>query len=136
MKFIVDANIILEVLLGQQREDEVKELFQEFTDSEFYITDFALHSIGVILFHEGDRAGFNKFCQDMVIKGPLSVLNLMENEILELKKYADNYQLDFDDAYQCKVAERAGFTFLTFDSDFERAPIDSKTPLEVINELR
>jgi predicted nucleic acid-binding protein len=40
VKFLVDTNIILEVLLGQQREEEVKEFFREFGDSEFYITDF------------------------------------------------------------------------------------------------
>ncbi len=132
VKFLVDTNIILEVLLGQQREEEVKEFFREFGDSEFYITDFALHSIGVILFHEDDQEGFDRFCRDMILTGPLIVINLPEDGLLELSNIAEEYNLDFDDAYQYKTAKKSSLTILTYDSDFEAAPINSKTPAEIL----
>jgi len=136
VKFLVDTNIILEVLLGQQREEEVKDFFREFGDSEFYITDFALHSIGVILFHEEDQEGFNKFCRDMIMEGPLVVINLSEYEIMELSDVAEKNQMDFDDAYQYKMAEKSGLTILTYDSDFEDVPINSKTPAEILRQAK
>lgn len=132
MRFLLDSNIILEVLLGQKREKEVRKLFELIPQSEFYISDFALHSIGVILYSESDQEGFNKFFQDMVLEGPLVVLDLAENEIQDLKQYADKYQLDFDDAYQYGVAQKLDLSLLTFDSDFDQVPVDSNTPAEIL----
>ena len=136
VKFLVDTNIILEVLLGQQHEEEGKDFFRKFGDSEFYITDFALHSIGVILFHEDDKEGFNKFCRDMIMEGPLVVINLSEYEIPELSDIAEENQMDFDDAYQYKMAKKSGLTILTYDSDFEAAPINFKTPAEILRQAK
>ena len=47
--FLVDTNIFLEILLGQRKKEEAKKFLSE-NIGRLYITDFSLHSIGVILF--------------------------------------------------------------------------------------
>lgn len=42
MQFLVDTNIWLELLLNQERAEEVRHLFGEHQGSEFAITDFSL----------------------------------------------------------------------------------------------
>ncbi len=37
-----------------------------------------------------------------------------------LSEFKDRYVLDFDDSYQCKLAEENELTIVTMDKDFER----------------
>jgi len=37
-----------------------------------------------------------------------------------LSEFKEKYGLDFDDAYQCKIAEEQDFTIVTMDKDFKR----------------
>ena len=50
MKYLIDTNVFLEGLLGQEKTKEVEKLFQTISLAQMAITDFSLHSIGVILF--------------------------------------------------------------------------------------
>ena len=47
--FLVDTNIWLERILNQSRAEEVSQFFDRVPSGQLFITDFALHSIGVIL---------------------------------------------------------------------------------------
>ena len=58
MPFLVDTNIWLELLLSQERAQEVQQLLEEREGKEFAITDFALHSIGIAL----TRLGRDEAC--------------------------------------------------------------------------
>lgn len=49
MKYLVDTNIILEILLKQAKAEKCK-VFLEKYFSECALSDFSLHSIGVLLF--------------------------------------------------------------------------------------
>ena len=51
--YLIDTNVWIELLLGQQRAKEVKRFFQEIEASQLAITEFSLYSIGIIL----DRLG-------------------------------------------------------------------------------
>ena len=48
--YLVDTNIFLEGLLGQDRAAEVQSFFQSIDWSTISMTDFSLYSIGIILF--------------------------------------------------------------------------------------
>ncbi len=47
--YLLDTNIFLEILLGQEKKDECKK-FLIANEDNIFISDFSLHSIGVILF--------------------------------------------------------------------------------------
>ena len=63
--FLVDTNIFLEILLGQDKKEDCKKFLNENIRS-LNITDFTLHSIGIILFRYGKENIFQKFFEDML----------------------------------------------------------------------
>ena len=60
MTYLVDTNIFLEILLSQERKDDCKSFLDENVGSLF-ISDFSLHSIGVILFSDNKEGVFYGF---------------------------------------------------------------------------
>jgi len=63
--FLVDTNVFLEVLLRQDKKEDCKR-FLEKNIRDLNITDFSLHSIGVILFRYGKEDIFQKFVEDII----------------------------------------------------------------------
>jgi len=50
--FLIDTNIFLEILLEQEKKEDCKKFLNDHIGN-LHITDFSLHSIGVILFKQG-----------------------------------------------------------------------------------
>ncbi len=67
------------------------------------ITDFSLHSIGVILFRYGKEDVFQKFIEDVLPN--ITLLSLPEGMYKEIIEFRKVMNLDFDDAYQYGVAK-------------------------------
>lgn len=130
--YLVDANIFLEALLEQEKTLVVRP-FLESTDLEYmFMTDFALHSIGIILFRLGKWDLFMSFLNDMIIDG-IGILSLKPEELQEVKTVAQRFHLDFDDAYQYAVAEKCDLQLISFDKDFDRTERKRKEPSEVMS---
>ena len=115
--FLVDTNIFLEILLSQDKKEDCKR-FLDNNVGNFNITDFSLHSIGVVLFRYGKEDIFQKFVEDVIpnIKF-LSLPMELYGEVVNIRK---SLNLDFDDAYQHNVAKYYGLKVVTMDKDFER----------------
>jgi len=47
--YLVDTNVWLERLLDQERAEDVRHFLDATVSEHLFITDFALHSIGVVL---------------------------------------------------------------------------------------
>ena len=73
MKLLVDTNIFLEVLLEQAHANDAKELFRKTDEHDFLISDFSLHSIGVLLLKRSKADAFRKFVSDMIIRAGTAV---------------------------------------------------------------
>ena len=132
MRILLDTNIFLEVLLGQERAETVKRLLSTDRGHEFFITDFSLHSIGILLFRARHSDVFNRFVIDMMDGAGIEMLTLPVGEIKHVSENAERFGLDFDDAYQYSVAEKNELTMVSFDSDFDRTARKRKEPLELI----
>ena len=50
MRLLVDTNILLEVILEQEKAEEAQRLLAEAKEHSFFLTDYSLHSIGLLLF--------------------------------------------------------------------------------------
>ena len=117
MNYLADTNIFLEILLNQNKANTCKEFLQAGTGNIF-ISDFSLHSIGVILFKKNKAELFEHFAID-ILKGVLIKALSVENYSL-ISSYNRLYALDFDDAYQLSVASEFELTIKTLDRDFEK----------------
>ncbi|MFQ5901156.1 MAG: type II toxin-antitoxin system VapC family toxin [Thermodesulfobacteriota bacterium] len=116
--FLVDTNIFLEILLRQDRKEDCKR-FLDNNIGDINVTDFSLHSIGVILFRYNKGAFFQKFLEDIMPNVKLLSLPIkLYAEVISANK---NLNLDFDDAYQYTVAKYYGLKVVTMDKDFEKA---------------
>ena len=115
--YLIDTNIFLEILLAQEQKDICKE-FLVSNIEQIYISDFSLHSIGVILFRNNKESIFNKFVKDIIRK--IKILTLSEELYSDLSDVKEKYGLDFDDAYQFKTADEYGLSIVTQDKDFEK----------------
>jgi hypothetical protein len=128
MQFLVDTNIWLELLLNQQRAEEVRQLFEGREGSEFAITDFSLHSIGIALTRLGRDEAFVHFVADTFERAGTRLVRLDSAEMNRLLAARRQFGLDFDDAYQYAAAEKYNLTLLSFDTDFDRTARGRKTP--------
>ncbi|EHR78345.1 DNA-binding protein [Thermococcus litoralis DSM 5473] len=116
--FLVDTNVFLEILLGQKKKEEAKKFLSENID-RLYMTDFSLHSIGVILFKLRKPEVFEEFIEDVLPN--VEILSLPVESYPELIRIHKTFNLNFDDAYQCAVANVFDLTVVTMDTDFTKA---------------
>jgi hypothetical protein len=134
MKYLLDTNIFLELLLAQDRADEVKTFLQTIPPAEFCLSEFSLYSLGIILFRRQHHREFLKMTKDLQDNG-IQLMRITANELPDVASIAQQFSLDFDDAYQYAIAEKFNLTIVSFDHDFDRTKRSRKTPEEVLREL-
>ena len=130
--YLADTNIFLEGLLEQEKADIVRSFFQSVELEDLYITDLALHSIGIILFKLKKHKLFVSFIKDMVEDG-MNIVSLSSEELTGLEKIANKFKLDFDDSYQYLAAKNRDLQLITFDKDFSKSDINPKNPQQILN---
>jgi predicted nucleic acid-binding protein len=99
------------------------------------MTDFTLHSIGVILSRLNQGQVFLQFVRDVLVDGAVHLLSVPPDQMAELIRAAEKYNLDFDDAYQTVAALRNELILISLDSDFDRTERGRRTPGEIVQEL-
>ncbi|MBM4277139.1 MAG: PIN domain-containing protein [Deltaproteobacteria bacterium] len=129
--YLVDTNVWLERLLDQARAEEVGQFFDRISSDQVFITDFSFHSIGIILSKLNQKEALLRFVQDVFLDGATGLLHLEPGDTQRLVRTMEDYNLDFDDAYQCVAAEIHNLTIVSFDSDFDRTPQTRKIPSEI-----
>ena len=115
MRYLLDTNIFLEIILKQERSNIAKEFIIEHLQ-QIAISDFSLHSIGVILYRKKKLELYANFISDLASKLYLTVLPVESLE--NIHTLIGETALDFDDAYQMVVAQNFGLEIVTFDHDF------------------
>jgi predicted nucleic acid-binding protein len=117
MNCLVDTNIFLEILLNQDGRKKC-ETFLQSEKGAAWITDFTLHSIGVLLFRQKRSELFDRFTADTLSQ--FTILSLSIAGYSRLAEVNSLHGLDFDDAYQFAVARENNLAIATQDKDFQR----------------
>ncbi len=120
VRYLLDTNIWLERLLEQERADEVKNLLERVNTDLIYISDFSLHSIGVIMYRMEKMTSFIDFITDLFVKGNIKQLALEPIELEETVENILKLKLDFDDSYQYSISLKYDLKIITLDKDFEK----------------
>jgi predicted nucleic acid-binding protein len=131
MKFLIDTNIFLEVVLAQSKATDAQELLSKTEENEFFVSDYSLHSIGLLFFRRKQYDVFQQFLTDMIYVAGIKMVALLPKDMGDVINAARKFGLDFDDAYQYVTAEQYGLTIISFDSDFDRTEIGRKTPDQI-----
>lgn len=130
--YLIDTNIWLERLLDQAQAPAVGDFLARTPTNRLFLTDFALHSLAVILLRLKQPDVWRTFLHDTMIHGRVGLLSLTPEELVALQTTMEQYGLDFDDAYQYAVAEREALTLVSFDTDFDRTPRGRKNPVDLV----
>ncbi len=132
VKYLVDTNVWIERLLDQDK-SKIVERFLEITPvSQIFISDFALHSIGVILSRLKKPVVFEKFLSDLFINGKIERLSLNTLDLFDVLVNIKKFNLDFDDSYQLTIAQKYDLIVVTFDKDFNSIGINRISPEELL----
>ena len=110
--YLVDTNVWLERLLDQARSAEVGAFLDRIPSNQLFITDFAFHSIGVVLNRLNRLEALARFVQDIFVDGDVTIVHL-EPE-------------DTD-----RVMGKYSLTLVSFDTDFDQTDLQRKTPVEI-----
>jgi hypothetical protein len=132
--FLLDTNVWLELMLNQERADEVSRFMLAVPFSEIAITEFSLHSIGLTLSRLKSDALFVKFVSDIIEDTQTTRIRLAPDGLKKIADAKSRFNLDFDDAYQYVAAEKHNLTLVSFDADFDRTERGRKTPADVLKE--
>jgi len=128
--FLIDTNIWLELLLEQERANEVQEFFGKVDSSKLYITDFTIYSIGIILYKFQKIETLKSFLTKSIIGANINKITLQEDELLSMLDDDECNKLDFDDSYQYYAAKKSNLKIISFDSDFDKTKLGRITPAE------
>jgi predicted nucleic acid-binding protein len=74
--YLVDTNIWLERLLGQAKSDEVGQFLDQIPSNQLLITDFAFHSLCVILTRLKRKSTLLDFVQDIFVDGAVTLVSI------------------------------------------------------------
>jgi uncharacterized protein len=132
VKYLVDTNIWLERLLDQDKSDIVSKFLNTIPLDQIFISDFALHSIGVILSRLNKIDLLDIFVNDLFINGLIEQIALVPDDFADIISNIEKFKLDFDDAYQLTISQKYDLTIVTFDKDFNSKGINKMTPEDII----
>lgn len=127
MTFLADTNIFLEILLNQPARSRCEQFLQA-QAGNLALSDFTLHSIGVIAFRRQQAGLFEDFLNDSLPN--LALLHLDRAGYPAVARANQNFGLGFDDAYQFALAKAHGLTLVTQDRHFER--VKGQLPVQFV----
>ena len=130
--YLLDTNILLELLLNQKKADEVERLLLETPPEMLCISEFSLDSIGVALVRRVMHDIFLKAVEDMLLVGGIRLIRLGPEDMEKVIQASRRYKLDYDDAYQYALAEKYNLILVSFDSDFDRTKRGKATPTDIL----
>jgi uncharacterized protein len=132
VKYLVDTNVWLERLLDQEKSDIAQKFFDSISPVNIFVSDFAIHSIGIILSKLNKLDFLSRFIDDLFINGQIEQLSLDTSDLMNVVANIKRFKLDFDDSYQYTVAQKYDLTIVTFDKDFNIKGIKRNSPDEII----
>lgn len=130
--YLVDTNIWLERLLGQEKSEQVAQFLDFIPSDRLFMTDFAFHSIGIIMDRLEQMDAFLRFTQDCFEYGSVVLVHLLPEDTYQIKDIMNKFKMDFDDAYQYVAADKYNLIIVSFDNCFEHTDLGRKTPLDII----
>ena len=133
MMYLVDSNVWLELLLDQENSTEVTNFLSNIDSSLLAISEFSLYSIGIILTGLKKDEKFKDFIADNFEYSDVSCIRLNFSDLKDLLSIKEQWQLDFDDAYQYTAAEKFDLTIVSFDKDFDKTDRGRILPNKVVN---
>jgi len=134
---LIDSNVFMEIALMRQRAKICADLLYAIkTDmivEDVFVTKFTLNAIEAML--SGKQKDFLRDLLILVYQGKIKTVKNMSEDDMSALAIQSEIGLDFDDTVQFLAASRLGTYLVTYDQDFAKTSLLTKTPEEVLSEL-
>ena len=130
--YLLDTNILLELLLNREKADDADRFLHSVPAPKLHISEFTLYSLGIFLTQRKMARTFLELVEDLVVRGGITVIRLLPEDMRNVIETGALYNLDFDDAYQYVAAERYGLTLVSLDAHFDKTERGRKAPGDLI----
>ena len=130
--YLLDTNIALELLLDQEKADEVERFLRNTSPESPHLSEFALYSLGIVLLRRKMHDTFLQSVDDLLVTGGIRLVRLGVEDMQDIVRASWRFNLDFDDAYQYVADEKYNLALVSFDSDFDHTERGRKTPAEAL----
>jgi predicted nucleic acid-binding protein len=134
---LIDTNIFIEIGKGQKHTQVCEELLDAIkkgmAKEKAYITKFTLSAIEALMGEKHDE-----FLLEILLLVHQGLIKIYESNIqddLSAHAMRTDLNLDFDDALQFVTANRLATYLVTYDKDFAKTSLPTKTPEEVLKAL-
>lgn len=134
--FLLDTNCFIQIVRSRPDAPQVRSLLQEVPVTQLFMTDFTVHSIGVVMLRFNQINGYASFLAGLGIGGGFGVVGIPVNRLDLVSTACTTHRLDFDDAYQYAAAELHNLTLVSLDVDFDRTPRGRLTPAAALQAFR
>ncbi|GBC71103.1 hypothetical protein HRbin02_00881 [Candidatus Calditenuaceae archaeon HR02] len=125
--YLIDANVILEVLYKRERWQQTASFLERVKKGEetAYILHFTVHAISAIL---GEPELVSKLIIEISSWRGLGIISTSLDEELAAAEKAIRIGLDFDDGLHYYAAKKRGLTIISYDRDFDNTDIKRLEP--------
>ncbi|OPX62545.1 MULTISPECIES: PIN domain-containing protein [unclassified Methanoregula] len=130
--YLIDTNIFLEYILKRQHVREVRDFFYRVDPALLHMTDFSLHTLGVIYLREQKAGDFLTFINEDILASGIRILSLDPDNFAKIAEVSTRFHLDFDDAYQYTIADLNNLTIVSYDRDFDRTEKGRREPQDLL----
>ena len=131
--YLLDTNLVAEVLLGRAKAEEVKRFLRTVGGENLSLTEFSLYSLGIILARHRMYDAFSQAVNDLLLTGGIRLVRLGLTDMQDVTEACRKFNLDFDDAYQYAAAKKHDLTIVSFDSHFDQTDRGRKTPADLLS---
>ncbi|MEM2275041.1 MAG: PIN domain-containing protein [Thermofilum sp.] len=131
--YLVDANVVLEVLYKREHWEESYELLNRVKEGSVrvFMLHFDVHGISAIL---GRPDLVSSFLSEILTWRGLTVIDLPVREEVAACELASKAGLDFDDGLHYYFARSRGLPIVSFDRDFDGLDVRRVEPREILAE--
>ena len=132
--YLIDTNILLEVLLDQDMADDCEKLILKLNEGYLaaYISSFTMHSIEVILERNKKLDILKDFLGDALESKGLKRFDTTTLDEAETAEISSNLKLDFDDAVNYYICKILNLKIISFDRHFDKTDIERVEPKHLL----
>ena len=133
--FLIDVNIILEVLLEQERCKECEEFLEKVRRGEIEasISRFSLYSIELIMVRYGKIEGLKLFLTLLSTFRGLTIITTSPIDDVHVLQVMKKFNLDFDNAINYYIVKKYKMEgIVSFDKHFDKTDIKRVEPVDIL----
>lgn len=133
---LIDTNIFVEIVRKQPHclacSDLLNAINLDMIGEEVCLSRFSLNAIESML---SEATDFLREILLLIFQKKIKVINLSPEDDLMVNSMKKDLNLDFDDTVQFLAASKLGTYLVTYDKDFSRTSLQTKTPEDILKSL-